>query len=1035
MKKLALLLVFSNLFLIGTSQIYVDSAATGANNGSNWNDAYVYLQDALDNSLPNDSIWVAKGTYYPDEGANQINNSNLSTFNIPDSVKVFGGFNGSEILFTQRDCSINNTILSGYINPDNEWNRSLHVVTFEGVSEQTTLDGFIIKDGKTHYINDDKEKTNTLKEVPEDIHFFGGGILNFAFGTEISNPRIQNCIVTDNYADYGGGFCNLTQSEGMSYPLVYNCIFKDNLCAGSGANVCIYTRDTGECVIKFDSCEFKSSLGNTIGVGMFCNSDVSSFDSIILDKCIFRENESITGYGAGLYVFGSNMNVMNSKFIGNHAGGLGGAIYNFARVGQTFLLTNCLFIGNSADQGGGGALFSGNEILMNCSFSGNGSSWDNSSAIYFESSSNSEIFNSVIWGNENGIAGNFDEIHNDSGNPTFYNSNIKNSGGSGSNWNTEYGNDGGNNWDIDPMFAKTPIDTAQIYSCDGDLRLLVCSPMIDAGTTENAPLYDIEGTTREGNPDIGAYEQNSDIDTTAPIIYSNAIDVYLDENGMANISLDDIVSDVWDNCGVDTVFADKLSFNCEDIGSNDIQIYAYDDAGNTTTDFTAVRVFDTISPMAITNNLTVYLIDSVSVINVNQVNNYSTENCSIDTMFLSQTTFNCSNIGENTVWFYVYDNSGNSDSAEANINVLDTVSPIIQCPENIKKMTNTSAMTYLVEDNEFDPTVISDNCGDYFITNNINGSFTLEGEELLGGMNSITWTVEDNSGNTATCALDVKVYNHETDFIDYRDNSFYTWIQIDTQMWMAENMNYYLPENSFLYDDNENNSFHFGRLYTYNGTQEACPEGWRVPSDNDWKNLELFIGIPIEEIDLMYEWRGTSEGDDLKSTDLWEECQYGLDTYGFNAKPAGYMGYINGYMQIFEKATFWTNTVYDNSNSRIVRTFMDCNSAIHRSVSSTENALSLRCIKDTTILNIEVNIEFLKFNIYPNPSSGKMTIEKADSEEQISIRILNSVGSLIFEKEFIGKEINIDLCDQPAGMYTIQFVDNDIINRVKLVKQ
>ena len=71
MTKKYLSVIFTLLFLIPsnsfTQTIYVDVDASGSNDGSSWTNAYIYLQDALDVAVSGNDIWVAKGTYYPDE--------------------------------------------------------------------------------------------------------------------------------------------------------------------------------------------------------------------------------------------------------------------------------------------------------------------------------------------------------------------------------------------------------------------------------------------------------------------------------------------------------------------------------------------------------------------------------------------------------------------------------------------------------------------------------------------------------------------------------------------------------------------------------------------------------------------------------------------------------------------------------------------------------------------------------------------------------------------------------------------------------
>ena len=80
------------------STIYVKADASGANNGSSWADAYIDLQDALSVAVSGDQIWVASGTYYPTTGTDQS-----ATFTLANGVSIYGGFDGTETLLTERD--------------------------------------------------------------------------------------------------------------------------------------------------------------------------------------------------------------------------------------------------------------------------------------------------------------------------------------------------------------------------------------------------------------------------------------------------------------------------------------------------------------------------------------------------------------------------------------------------------------------------------------------------------------------------------------------------------------------------------------------------------------------------------------------------------------------------------------------------------------------------------------------------------------------------------------------------------------------
>lgn len=80
------------------ARYYVDCDATGSNDGSSWTDAWTTFQHALQSGSPSsgDEIWVAEGTYYPDEGPGQTNNARGSTFLLDKHLFFYGGFDGTE---------------------------------------------------------------------------------------------------------------------------------------------------------------------------------------------------------------------------------------------------------------------------------------------------------------------------------------------------------------------------------------------------------------------------------------------------------------------------------------------------------------------------------------------------------------------------------------------------------------------------------------------------------------------------------------------------------------------------------------------------------------------------------------------------------------------------------------------------------------------------------------------------------------------------------------------------------------------------
>ncbi|MEZ4629520.1 MAG: choice-of-anchor Q domain-containing protein [Deinococcales bacterium] len=112
-------------------QLYVKADATGSNDGSSWENAYTKLQDALAKwtlaGYPG-GIWVARGVYYPDEGASQADNNRDASFNLEAGLKLYGGFAGTESSLDQRNLELNVTVLSGDIDK-NDTNKDSHGIT------------------------------------------------------------------------------------------------------------------------------------------------------------------------------------------------------------------------------------------------------------------------------------------------------------------------------------------------------------------------------------------------------------------------------------------------------------------------------------------------------------------------------------------------------------------------------------------------------------------------------------------------------------------------------------------------------------------------------------------------------------------------------------------------------------------------------------------------------------------------------------------------------------------------------------------
>ena len=105
----------------------------------------------------------------------------------------------------------------------------------------------------------------------------------------------------------------------------------------------------------------------------------------------------------------------------------------------------------------------------------------------------------------------------------------------------------------------------------------------------------------------------------------------------------------------------------------------------------------------------------------------------------------------------VTDASGNTATCSFDVTVNDTQNPTITCVTDQTRNTNNGVCTYTVVGTEFNPTAFADNCTGATISNDYNSSSTLAGAIFPKGTTTVTWTVTDASGNTATCSFDVTV--------------------------------------------------------------------------------------------------------------------------------------------------------------------------------------------------------------------------------------------------------------------------------------
>ncbi|HLF64408.1 MAG TPA: T9SS type A sorting domain-containing protein [Saprospiraceae bacterium] len=325
-------------------------------------------------------------------------------------------------------------------------------------------------------------------------------------------------------------------------------------------------------------------------------------------------------------------------------------------------------------------------------------------------------------------------------------------------------------------------DVTVFLDADGNASIEVAD--VDDGIADNCELesvmvepstFDCEGvgivivvitaTDVNGNVSTCTAEVTV-IDDIGPLCLTQDITVTLDGSGNAAITPEQIDNGSSDNCDAITLSVDPSTFTCDDVGENIVVLTVTDDSGNTSTCTAIVTVEDPGGLVALCQNLMVFLDANGQVIVLPEdVDDGSGGGCFAGelTFELSETNFNCTDIGPNLVILTVTDSEGNSATCTAIITVSDNTPPSLTCPPN---MTVDCDDPIDIEDlSPFGTPIVSDNCPPVTLMEAI-----VDNRDDCGqGTIVRTFTATDPSGNSSQCAQTITVMDpdpfDETDII------------------------------------------------------------------------------------------------------------------------------------------------------------------------------------------------------------------------------------------------------------------------------
>jgi hypothetical protein len=276
-------------------RIYVNGNANGTGTGADWANAFRDLKSAIATAAAADEIWVAKGNYRPDNGR---------SFYLKEGVKIYGGFAGTEATLSQRNWTINRTILEGH---------NARVIANEDsyLTNNTILDGFTVTNGRFT----GKHADNSLPA--EDGK--GAGIYNYNV-----SPFISNCVFTNNVATGGNGNSQNKAGDGTggaiynynSTTKIFNCVFENNQGLAGNTN-------GGTAGTSFGGAIFNQITNAVIAGAVFYNNTATNGAAIannqgaskLVNLTIYKNNGgAVYHHGTANLEFANNIVIDNTSY-------------------------------------------------------------------------------------------------------------------------------------------------------------------------------------------------------------------------------------------------------------------------------------------------------------------------------------------------------------------------------------------------------------------------------------------------------------------------------------------------------------------------------------------------------------------------------------------------------------------------------------------------------------------------------------------------------------------------------------------------
>ena len=223
-----------------------------------------------------------------------------------------------------------------------------------------------------------------------------------------------------------------------------------------------------------------------------------------------------------------------------------------------------------------------------------------------------------------------------------------------------------------------------------------------------------------------------------------------------------------------------------------------------------------------------------------------------------------------------------------------------------------------------------------------NGASTKNLEGLPAA--SYILTINDSRGQVLTDTVQL------TDVVTDVDGNTYSIVKIGEQTWMGENLRVrHAPDGacieSYAYNNDTTFELKYGRLYSWNAAmngsseekaQGICPCGWHIPTDDEFKQLEIFLGMTENEADMTNTWRGSPVGKKLRVG----------ESSGYNAQMAGRRASSGTYSVLGQWEYMWTSSTHGTNYAWRRCLALSRNSVGRYNTFPKSYGFSIRCLKN-----------------------------------------------------------------------------------------